>query len=279
MSTTPRAPAFAERRVRAYLQRADRIIPGGVIGCYLYGSAALGGFRAGASDLDVLIVLDDAVHVPLASLRRLHRGEIAPALARLARFGKVWAVCNVSFVKASQLPCPVTQIEAVASHVGHEFVDGAAFDVNPVMWNVLQRRGIALRGPDATALRLDPEPARLIAWNLQNLSDYWEPLGRAAAGKWLTRKSVQWAVLGVARLHHTIRTGDVVSKTDAGLSALAHFGAHRPLIRDALAHLKGRRPIGGAPRRAARGEAISMFIADAIAAARDHGLRDRADEY
>ena len=44
-----------------------------------------------------------------------------------------------------------------------------------------------------------------------------------------------WGVLGVTRLHATIRTGDIISKSVAGIYALETFPPHwSPVIKDAL---------------------------------------------
>ena len=45
----------------AYLRLAERLLPGRVVGFYLVGSAALGSFRPGRSDIDFIAVMDSAV--------------------------------------------------------------------------------------------------------------------------------------------------------------------------------------------------------------------------
>jgi hypothetical protein len=66
---------------------------------------------------------------------------------------------------------------------------------------------------------------RLRRWNPDNLS--------ATGGRWpgvttSTRCGLPagaWAVLGPARLHHTLATGEVTSKTGAGGNAAQQFPA------------------------------------------------------
>ncbi len=152
------------------------------------------------------------------------------------------------FVTAADLRRPVTEIAPVGSHSGHLHHCGRAFDVNPVQWKTFAERGIALRGPEPSKLGLDPEPARLRQWNLDNLNAYWKDEStRTASGKpfqrlrpfgarWITA----WVVLGPARMHHTIATGAITSKEQAGTYALDVFGAEwHPIIHEALAYWRG----------------------------------------
>lgn len=100
-----------------------------------------------------------------------------------------------------------------------------------------------LRGPEPTALQLDPEPDRLRPWNLDNLNRYWRRWaessisGRRENSPLLpTGWVVSWGTLGASRLHHTIETGEIISKTAAGEYALETFDREwHPIIREGLA--------------------------------------------
>jgi hypothetical protein len=120
----------------------------------------------------------------------------------------------------------------------------AAFDVNPVTWKVLHERGIPVRGPAPEHLGLDPQPELLREWNLTNLESYWRPWAerlRRRRADWRPRWTVAWGALGPPRLHHTVTTGEVVAKEEAGAYALDTFeGRWHPLIREAIAYREGR---------------------------------------
>jgi hypothetical protein len=112
-----------------------------------------------------------------------------------------------------------------------------------VAWKVLAERGIAVRGPEPASLPLDPQPELLRSWNLGNLESYWRPWAAAVERSprvqfWLRpRLWTAWGVLGAPRLHHTIATGEVISKEAAGEYALDVFPQRwHPLIADALAY-------------------------------------------
>jgi len=50
-----------------------------------------------------------------------------------------------------------------------------------------------------------------------------------------------WGALGPPRLHHTVATGEVVAKEEAGTYALDTFDRRwHPLIREAVAYREGR---------------------------------------
>ena len=123
------------------------------------------------------------------------------------------------------------------SHVAGTFNQGAAFDVNPVVWALLSRRGISLRGVPASNLGLDPEPALLRDWNLQNLNSYWRQWAASPRTGRGTHHTVAWGVLGAPRLHCTITTGEIVGKLAAGVYALEAFDSRwHPLINAALSY-------------------------------------------
>src|SRR5699024_4389016 len=97
-------PSVAARATRSYLRTADRLLPGGVLACAVGGSLALGCYRPGRSDIDVVAVIADewAAHAdPVRRLRLPHLSQI-PRLALRAGRGKgVSARCNTVFIGES----------------------------------------------------------------------------------------------------------------------------------------------------------------------------------
>ena len=74
------------------------------------------------------------------------------------------------------------------------------------------------------------DPARLASWTRENVEAYWVPwLGRASklwtpAGlAMLGRALPMWGVLGISRLHYTLATGHIASKSAAGEHAKTAF--------------------------------------------------------
>jgi hypothetical protein len=75
-------------------------------------------------------------------------------------------------------------------------------------------------------------------------------------------------VLGPTRLHHTIATGEVISKEEAGEHARRAFDARwHPLIDEALAHRLGRPADPAFRDLRARAEATGAFALEVAEAA------------
>jgi hypothetical protein len=260
------ATGEAERGLTTYLTLADRLVPGRVVGLYLVGSAALGGFRPGRSDIDFVAVVDGQLDA--RELRRLRYLHIVA--------GRGWSptanTCNGVYVRRDDLPKPVSQIVPVASHAGRHFNVASGFDVNPVIWKELADHGVPIRGPAPESLGLQPEPDLLREWCLRNLSSYWRSWaqavleGRPHSGRLRPRWATAWATLGPPRLHCTIATGEVITKEAAGEYALDVFDARwHPLIRAGLAYRRGGRGQGDS-RPASRRE-LSAFVFEVIGSA------------
>ncbi|GAA1070655.1 nucleotidyltransferase domain-containing protein [Tsukamurella spumae] len=267
----PNAHPEIDDAVRRYLTAADRLLPGSVTAAALGGSVALGAYRPGASDLDLVAVLDDSSRGRPGLMRRLrllHLSQVPRVAGRIARGLGFSATVNTSFVWASDLRRPVTRIDPVASHVGEIFEARRAFDVNPVVWAELIHGGVTVRGPDVAAWGLDPEPDLLAAWTRANLRDYWLPLADRVAGgsRPLSAGRVAWCLTGPARMLVTTMTGTVVSKADGARRAREAFPAHAPILGVALAHLAGSWAPAAPPRdqwRALTGVAMREIIAAA----------------
>lgn len=247
-----------ERGAASYLRLADRLLPGRITGFYLVGSAALGAFRPGRSDIDFVAVLDGPLdRSELRRLRAVHLGSGLRSGARALATGDLAlpGTCNGVYVPKAELAKPVSQVRPAASHTGPGFAVGSAFDVNPVVWKTFKDHGIARRGPAPADLELDPEPETLRQWNVDNLNGYWRRWADAASRGKPPAKSFTpsrwvraWAVLGPPRLHHTVLTGEVISKEQAGLYAMDTFGPRwRPVIADALAYWRAEPEPPGPP--------------------------------
>ncbi|MDQ3106330.1 MAG: nucleotidyltransferase domain-containing protein [Actinomycetota bacterium] len=240
-------PDLVERDVDRYLRLVDRLLPGRVVGLYVVGSVALGAYRRARSDIDLVVVCDGDLSA--AEQRKVRAVQwmssvrtAPPALLRADL--SVPGTVNATYVRSADLTKPVTSIEPLCTHVGHQFLTGEGFDVNPVQWKTLADHGIAVRGDEPSRLGLDPEPGALREWNLRNLHGYWKPFAERLAARgpgpghrfrprWITA----WGVLGAPRLHHTIATGEVISKEAAGEYALATFDQRwHPVIEEGLGY-------------------------------------------
>jgi hypothetical protein len=244
-------PRSVRELVVDHLAETDRVAPGLIEMLYLTGSTALEDYRSGVSDVDFLALTSWPLGASdLAAVATVHRRMPAAPL-----YDGVYLECGA--LDSPPDDCPV--VPHVVGGVFH--TDRACGELNPVLWLTLTRFGLAVRGPSVADLPVEVDPQRLRRWNLDNLRSYWQPLaGRLRkamagpdAGAVAEAAGVVWAVLGPARLHYTLATGEVASKTNAGRYAADHFPA--------WAELAGRAV------RWREGQPVEFVTADARAAA------------
>ncbi len=269
-------PAPARAAVDDLLVRLDRALPGRVQGFYVVGSACLGTFQLGRSDLDfVAIAAGGLDHDELARLRAVHLGRWVAAIARDVGVYRRWPlVCNGTYLAPGSLAASPREVIPLAGHVAGRFrvAERAGFDVNPVTWHTLARHGIAVRGPDPDRLDIRVDAGELHAWTLENLRGYWSRWVQRArhpglrTARPLQRRSAAWGVLGVSRLHYTLARGEIAGKVQAGEYAREAFEREwHPLIDDALAFWRGDPPVAPYRRHPTRRiPAATEFVAHVI---------------
>ncbi|MCY9787895.1 DUF4111 domain-containing protein [Nocardiopsis sp. EMB25] len=218
MAVHPRVQTLAQ----TFLAHADRTAPGLVEGLYLTGSVALGDFRPHTSDVDFVIVTSRAPEQPeLELLRRAHV---------LTRADVPRPQFNGIHVTWDDLTRDPASCGSVASVIAGRFRARAGNDVNPVTWHILSDRGVTVRGPHPLELDVWDEPESLRAWSLGSLDEQWRRW-REKAGRLVTPRGLavlgslapSWSVLSVSRLHFTLKTGEITSKSGAGTYALHAF--------------------------------------------------------
>jgi hypothetical protein len=219
----------------AYARLVDDQLPGRIRGLYLTGSLALGDYRSGRSDIDFVAVSDTALAgSELETLRRVHtelRRTLPGPKSRPELDGVylTWPALAAAPVGLSVPYC-----------LRDQFEPSGDFAVNPVTWCILHRHALPLRGPAKPTVHHDDQMLR--EWCRETLRSYWGSYVRSARGCGidrlysLTHELVIWGVLGVARAHATIRTGDMISKTAAGAYALEAFPSRfSAIVREAIA--------------------------------------------
>jgi hypothetical protein len=244
-------PAVREL-IDRFLSAVDSAAPGLIEGLYLTGSVALDDYRHGSSDVDFVAVTSRGLDADdLTVLATVHKG-----LPEAPHFDGVYL--DPASLAAMPDDAPV------APHSLHnEFhTNRSCFELNPVLWLTLAHRGVTLRGPAAGELGLRADPQRLREWNLGNLNSYWQSeaawIRAATADRGADAEAgpdgAAWILLGPARLHYTLATGGVTSKSGAGRYAMRHFPAYADLISRGIAWRDG-------------DSGVRFVTADALAAA------------
>src|SRR5258708_7808718 len=222
-----------------YLELVDRVLPQRIEGLYLVGSVALNDYQPGMSDIDFV-----AVTGPALSRRELDLMKVVhKALSR--EFRRPW-FSGLYVTWAGLLRSPLLVENAAFHHEGRFGYEGS-FEANPSVWTIMQNYAIALREMERPPVRCDLAETR--QWNLDNLNSYWRRwasqnklfFGRGLM--MLTDRSVEWGVCGVARLHFTIATGNVISKAGACEYAMERFPERwRQIVAQALSIRRGHKP-------------------------------------
>ncbi len=225
-------PDVARHAVGEYVERLGEALPDAVQGVYLTGSAALGDWLPERSDLDLLTVtLRPLGEADLDALADLHSG-----LAGRPNRDAVYVCCDDLGAKPRADGGP--KLPYAVDGIFHR--DGQ--DPDPVLWATLDR-GVAVVGTSVAELGVAPDPRWLRSWNLGNLESYWRSWS-ADARPWVSAlqqdetvpgEIVVWAALGPGRLHCTIATGEIISKTAAADYTAQRFPAYADLLARAKA--------------------------------------------
>ena len=198
-----------------YLAALDRVLaPDAVAGVYLTGSTSLGDYHHGRSDLDILTLtnrpLSDA---ELSALEQMHKTLETGAQPH----------ADAAYIVREHLG--KLPLEDVAGH-GY-VVDGhfnrGANGQELVVWANLDQCGITVRGPEAKSLNAAPDAGEFKAWNRGNLEGYWrmralqvrQAISERDPNEEFLPYFAVWLASGPGRLHKTIATGEIISKSQS----------------------------------------------------------------
>jgi predicted nucleotidyltransferase len=203
--------------LRELVRSAREVLGDNFRGAYLQGSFAVGDADE-HSDVDFVIVTNDEVTAAEeAALQAMHE--------RLFGLESPWAQhLEGSYIPKSRLrrvdPArePFLYIDNGATELVRDNHDNTAV----VRWS-LREHGVVLAGPDPKAL-VDPVSAEELRRNVLESMDEWESW-LAARDAPMSRRLQGLLVLSFCRMLHTLETGRVTSKREAGEWA---FGASDP---------------------------------------------------
>jgi hypothetical protein len=241
-----------------------------VRGAYVIGSAALGDWWPGASDIDIVALVGSVDPAHDGRLREIH----ARVRADLGGAAPDLEVLYLTDGDLAQAPAQVGSRPHQRSGLLRRDADMAT----PVVWHSLAQHAVPI-GDSVELGELWLDDSELRHWCRSNLASYWagwaskgaQPATRGGMAL-LTDWAVAWSVLGVLRLRHTIETGAITSKSGAGrwaLEALELDPAERALVREALSLRRAAADSGTAGAQAAeRRDRVVAFLRRIIDEAR-----------
>lgn len=208
-----------------------------LVGIYLFGSLSQGDFDPASSDIDFLVVTEDALpEDTLVALEALH--------ARIAASGLKWA----TKLEGAYIPRDALRRydPANARHpsIGVDWPFGIA--QHRANWiferHIVREQGVVVWGPPPATL-IDPvTPNHLRAATIDNLQSYW--LGQLDGLDRLRRRAYQaFAILTLCRSLYTLAHGEIASKPAAAAWARETLEPPWPALIDrALAWRNDSRP-------------------------------------
>lgn len=218
--------------VAAHLDRLDRAVPGLVVALHVIGSATLHDYHPDTSDLDLYAeVAHPVTPGDLTAITTAHTGEGLRVEAVYLPAGAL----NESFEHTESAPW----VRDGEPHIAR------SAQLHAVTRLQLASYSATVRGTPP-AITGDVPAAQEFCRN--NLASYWQRLidtGADAvagmpAGMPAPMGATVWLGLGPARLWHTIRTGEIVSKSRAGELAAEHWPDLAEPLRDIIAVRAGK---------------------------------------
>jgi hypothetical protein len=239
---------------RTWLAEIDRLAPGLVTGLHVRCGLGFGEFVPGASDVDFVAVL--ARRPAYAEEQALEDAHAATYAAHPdAPFDGIHVLAED--LAADPEDCP--DVPCVLH--GH-FEPEDRYDVSPVAWHELALHSVPVRG-ELPPVWTDHE--RLVRFTRDHLETTWRDQA-AALEKFPDEASDEatcaWCVLGVARLHHLLVTGEMTAKSAAGRWGLSHYDERwHPVLREALRVRAGDPGPGDYDDPSDRGRDVAAFTA------------------
>ena len=221
-------PADALDRLQRFGAEVDAVAPGSLSGLYAVGSLALGDYVEAQSNFDVLAVSD--APWPAERLRVDRRAVRHLAQARRP--------ARVGYLTWSDLTGGPPG--GGACYEGRRAVPADVL-LNPFTWQVMRSAAVCVRGPEYPELW----SGDLRAWAATRLTDHWAGWVRASRrrpGRLWLRAATTEVTLEATRLVVALRSGRVVSKLEAGTSAIAAAtNRSQRILTDAVGHRSGAR--------------------------------------
>ncbi len=201
-----------------------------VTGLYLRGGVGFGEWVPGASDVDFVATLAGRPTAADAeALRQAHEA------VRAAHPGTPF---DGPHLLAADLARPATDCPDVPCVLHHLFEEEQTVHDGVVCWHELARHGVTVTGVPVEELGIWTSQDALVAFTRDNLDTYWRANAEALTAmpaEGAALEACSWCVLGAARLHHLLVTGDMTTKNGAGRWGLTHYPErfHR-VLREAL---------------------------------------------
>ena len=203
--------------IRTWVNTFDEIAPRTIEGVYVVGSVALGDWQPDTSDIDIIAITAEPADEEMAGALRTAHAVFVERCPEPTVDGPflAWGDLTLS-------PQGATRPWTLQSQFHH---DAECFELNPVTWYTLATYGVRVRGPEPADLQIPVEREAMFRFVVDNARSYWGVVHeqfKAATSELgesdtLPSSVPAWCLLGTCRMLYTASTGDVTSKSGAGL--------------------------------------------------------------
>jgi predicted nucleotidyltransferase len=177
-----------------------------IIGIYLFGSLAYGGFNKGRSDIDIVVITKELIkNSELETIKNIHK--------KMEMINKKWS----KRFEASYTPVKMLQERKPPKeprpYYGEIFYDEASYGNEWIINNyLLYNYGIAIYGPEFKILIKEPINIKEIQEACVN-DFYKEWIPKINDHEWLSNSHYQsYLVLNICRILYTINKSEVANK-------------------------------------------------------------------
>lgn len=208
---------------------------------YLVGSAALGDFQPGRSDIDTITVIADSLSVTAhQALQEVH----AALSGTFAGIHYDTTYIPVAWLSSPPPPRSVTP----HSQDGVLRIDQPSGQIHPVQWIELAEHGVRIAGPDISDLPIAIDRPAADTYVRGNLAGYWGSQAgavraaldqRQATDSEALANAATWLILGPPRLAAFLESGSIISKSAAAGWIATHYPELGDLSQRCLAHRRG----------------------------------------
>ena len=232
-------PKLVQKVLEEYIALVNDHLPNMLEAVYLQGSLALGAYVENSSDIDFIVITN----------RRLLEADaivLSEIHSKIAIQYKNPELDGVYIVSGD-----VGRLNLGDDHYLNFNSGKLSYSSNfdPIIWWILQTRGIKVVGPEQTAFDFDIHSKHLLSYVNENMNSYWAQRVQKMETSIIEINKlpakeidyeIEWTVLGLLRQFYTLKEHDIISKLGAGEYALLHLpNEWHPIIKEAITIRKG----------------------------------------
>ena len=232
-------PTLVQNVLDEYIALMSERLPNTLEEVYLQGSLALGAYVENSSDIDFIVITNRRLlEADAVVLTEIH--------SKIADQYKNPELDGVYIVRGDVGRLNLGDDNYLNYNSG-KLSYSSNFD--PIIWWILQNKGIKIVGTEQTAFDFDIHSKHLLSYVFENMNSYWAQRVQKMETSIIELYKlpakeidyeIEWTVLGLLRQFYTLKEHDIISKLGAGEYALLHLpNEWHQIIKEAITIRKG----------------------------------------